>query len=114
MDDKTYVENFVKECSETQLETTGEKFVSWETLFTILVYEGLRLLLPELKEWVRLGAAAVAMKRQELKKQLVAYAKEKELDFPAAEKAAAAIADKINEKTLGRIVKGLQAEESSE
>ena len=66
------------------------------------------MLLPELREWAKLGATAIAMKRQQLRQRLREYALEKELDFPAAEQAAEVIADKINEENLERIIDELQ------
>jgi hypothetical protein len=48
------------------------------------------------------------MKRQELQKKLVEYARDKELDFPAADEAAEAVASRINQENLGRIVSALE------
>jgi hypothetical protein len=104
----TVLENFVSECAALQPEATAEKFIGWEPLISILVFEGLKLILPELKEWVKLGATVVTMKRQELQKKLVEYARDKELDFPAADKAAEAVASRINQENLGRIVSALE------
>jgi hypothetical protein len=108
MTNPAYLQSFVKECSEASVETTGEKFTGWESLVGILVYKAMRLLLPELKEWLKLGAAAVALKRQELRDRLIQYAKEKELDFPQAEKAAGQIANRIDEMNLPKIVAELE------
>jgi hypothetical protein len=110
MDGKAYLETFVRECSAVQPEATEEKFIGWEPLLAILVFEGLKCILPELKEWVKLGATVVAIKRQELQKKLVEYARDKELDFPAAEQAAEVIASKVNEENLSRLVTALEAE----
>ena len=108
MDNQNFLEDFVKECAETKPEAMDEKFVGWEALISILVYEGVRTILPELKEWIKLGATVMTLKRLELKKKLIDYATKKELDFPAAEKAAEVIADKINEENLGKIINALE------
>ncbi len=107
MSNQTYLSEFIKECSEARTEQRGEKFVGLESLIAILVYEGIKVLLPELKEWIKLGALKITLKRQEIKKRLIDYAEEKELDFPQAEEAASVIADKINEKNIERIVSDL-------
>ncbi len=104
-----YLDRFIESCKQEAPTGGGERFIGWETIVTVLVIEGLRLLLPELREWARLGATAIAMKRQELRAGLREYALEKELDFPAAEQAAEVIAEKINEDNLERIIKDLQA-----
>jgi hypothetical protein len=49
----------------------------------------------------------ITLQRQAVKKKLMEYAREKELDFPEAEKAAGVITDKIDERNLGKIVKEL-------
>jgi hypothetical protein len=67
-------------------------------------------MLPELKEWLKLAASAIAPKRLEIKKRLVDYAAEKELDFPQAEIAAGKVADKLDEKTIKQVVNALKAE----
>lgn len=108
MDNKQFLTDFIKECSEAKPESTDEKFVGWEGLVGVLVGAGLKILLPELKEWMKLGASYISLKRQELKKKLIDYAKEKELDFPAAEKAAGVIADRVNEENLGEIINALE------
>jgi hypothetical protein len=41
MTSQEYLQSFVKDCSETVVESTGEKFIGWEGLVGILVYEGL-------------------------------------------------------------------------
>jgi hypothetical protein len=108
MDSQKFIEDFIKECSQSKPEVTDEKFIGWEGLVSILVYEGIKMLLPELKEWIKIGATAIATKRLEFKKRLEAYAMGKELDFPAAEKAAQVIADKINEKNVAKLIKALE------
>jgi hypothetical protein len=103
-----YLDRFIESCKQEAPQGGGERFLGWETLVTVLVIEGLRLLLPELREWARLGATAIAMKRQHLRERLREYALEKELDFPAAERAAEVIAEEINEDNLERIIEELQ------
>ena len=40
------------------------------------------------------------LKRQEIKKKLVQYAVEKELDFPQAERAAEVVSNRLDDNTL--------------
>ncbi len=100
MNNQLHLEEFIKTCSETQTEPTGEKYIGWESLVTILVYEGIKLILPEIREWLKLGASAIALERLEIRKRLVEYAEKKELEFPQAEKAAEAVANNLNKETL--------------
>ena len=101
------IELFVKECAESAVQQSGEKFVGWESLIAVLVYQGLKLLLPQIKEWFKLGTAVMDLKRQEIKKKLVQYAIEKELDFPQAERAAEVISNRLDDNTLKDIVDAL-------
>jgi hypothetical protein len=94
-----------------KLPTRNEKepnFVGWEALVAILVYQGLKVLLPEIKEWIKIGALKIVLKRQEIKKRLIEYAKEKELSFPEAEQTASVIAEKISEENIEGIVRELE------
>ena len=109
MENHDFLNDFIKECSEEKPETTDEKFIGWESLVSILIYEGIKWILPEIREWVKLGATAITLKRLEVKKKLIEYAAEKELDFPAAEKAAEVISNKINEKNINKIIKSLES-----
>ncbi|MBA3012952.1 MAG: hypothetical protein KKF12_05995 [Proteobacteria bacterium] len=110
MKNKTYLDEFIISCLEEnddQSEQTNEKFIGWESLITILVYQGFLILLPELKEWLKLGAVAIVLKRKGLEKKLIEYAEKKELDFPQAEKAAACVSKRLDEETLKNIVEAL-------
>ncbi len=109
MTEQPYLEEFIKKCSETEIEKTDERFVGWETLLAVLVYEGIKIMLPEIREWLKLGATGIALKRLEFKKRLEEYAAEKELEFPHAEKAAEAVANNLTEETLTRIVSELES-----
>lgn len=109
MTNQAYLENFVQQCSEVKPEAGDDKFVGWEGLVAVLVYEGLKILLPELKEWVKLGGTVIVMKRMEIRKKLEKYALEKELDFPAAEKAAQNIADNIDEDNIKNIIDAFES-----
>ena len=108
MAEDKFLQEFIQECSQAVGSETREKFVGWETILTVLVIEGLKMMLPELKEWVKLGATVITTKRLALQKRLEEYALEKELDFAKAEKAAAVIADNINEENVSRIIKELE------
>jgi len=110
MDNQCYLDEFIAECVAETLEGTDEKSIpiDWENLISVLIGSGLTLLLPELKEWVKLGATAITLKRLEIKKRLLDFAKEKELDYEKAEKAAGVIADKINEKNIGKLIPALE------
>ena len=55
-----------------------------------------------------MGTAVMDLKRQEIKKKLVQYALEKELDFPQAERAAEIVSHRLDDKTLKDILDGLE------
>lgn len=105
---QNYLEDFIKECFESKPETPKEKFIGWEEIIFTLVGFGLKLILPELKEWVKLGTSVIVVKRLEIKKKLIEYAAKKELDFPAAEKASEVISDKINEENIYSLINALE------
>ena len=104
-----FLQNFINDCVESVDDNEKDRFVGWESLFSILVYQGLLIMLPELKEWLKLAASAIALKRLEIKERLIDYAAEKELDFPQAEIAAGKVADQLDERTIKQVVKALKA-----
>ena len=104
-----YLEEFANECAQQAPPDTDERFVGWEGLIITLVGIGLTVALPELKEWVRLGAQASSLIRQRLTAKLIQYATEHELDFPAAEKAAELVAERVNEDNVATLVKALES-----
>ena len=108
MSRQSYLQEFIKECSEAKPASTDEKFVGWEDIIFILAGIGLKALLPELREWVKLGAIVITTKRLELKKKLLDYAKQQELDYQAAEQAAGVIVEKIDEKNIAPLVAALE------
>jgi hypothetical protein len=112
MTNNHFMQNLIMECMQSINDEEKERFIGWESLFSILVYQGLLILLPELKEWLKLGASAVALKRQEVKKKLVQFATDKELDFPQAETAAGKVAERLDENTIKEIIKALETEKS--
>lgn len=59
MNSENFLEDFVKECSESKPESTDEKFIGQEGLVSIIAFEGIKIILPELKEWIKLGASFV-------------------------------------------------------
>src|SRR5215471_264636 len=85
MNSQSYLQEFIKDCSQAKPAATDEKFVGWENIIFILAGIGLKALLPELREWLKLGAMAITTKRLELKKKLLEYAKQRELDYQEAE-----------------------------
>ena len=109
MDNQSYLDEFIAECATETPGPTNERFIGWEDTIYVLVGFGLKTLLPELKEWVKLGATAITLKRLEIKKRLLDFAKEKELDY---EKAAGVIADKINEKNIGKLISALEGSDA--
>jgi hypothetical protein len=47
-----YLDEFVKSCLDEIFKTGDKRFLDWDTLMTIFLYEGLiRLSLPLLKDW---------------------------------------------------------------
>jgi hypothetical protein len=87
------------------------KFIEVDTVLTILIYQGLKILLPELREWIKLGFSKIVLKRIEIEKRLKDYALEKELDFKSAEKSAQKIAQNINEENIKTIIQDLEQSE---
>ena len=108
MKNKAFLENFAKECAAEAQPASGQKFVGWEELVFTLVGFGLKMILPEIKEWIKLGATTITMKRLKIRQKLIDYAIKKELDFPAAEKAAEAISNRIDDVNIGKIVEALE------
>ena len=104
-----FLQNLINDCVESVDDNEKDRFVGWESLFSILVYQGLLIMLPELKEWLKLAASAIALKRLEVKERLIEYAAEKEIDFPQAEIAAGKVSDKLDEKTIKQVVNALKA-----
>ena len=109
MAQEQFLQNFIVDCIESIDDTEKDRFIGWESLFSILIYQGLLIMLPELKEWLKLAASAIALKRQEVKKKLIEIAAERELDFPQAETAADKVADRLDENTIKQVVKALEA-----
>jgi hypothetical protein len=87
-------------------EPENERFIGWEALYGILIYEAIKLFLPEIKEWLKLPAMKLALFRQNLEKKLKEYALEKELDYQKAEQAAARIVAAVDNNLLARLFKG--------
>lgn len=108
MKNQDFLNDFIKQCSQNKPEFEGEKFIGWEQIIFTLIGFGLKAMVPELKEWIKLGAAAIALKRQELKEKLVEYAKEKELDFPTAELAAEEVSKNINADNITELIDSLE------
>lgn len=90
-------------------EQTDDKFVGAESIITILIFFGLKILLPEIQEWVKLGFAFIPLYRQKLEAKLKQYALEKGLDYKTAEIASAKIAEKINEDNISALINELQS-----
>lgn len=86
----------------------GKKFIDPDTILTILIYQGIKMLLPELREWIKLGFSRIVLKRLEIEKRLKKYALEKELYYDYAEKAASKIAQNINEKNIKDVITELE------
>ncbi len=70
-------------------------------------------MLPELKEWVKLGAKFIIIKRLEIQKRLENYAREKELDMPDAKKATTVIVDKLTEEKIVGLITALEDEKTT-
>ena len=95
--------------TENQIQTDTEtKFVDVNTIVTILVFQGLKMLLPEIREWVKLSFSKIVLKRLEIENRLKDYALEKELDFKTAQEASEKIAQNINEDNIKQIVAELE------
>jgi len=105
MNHEAKFDEFIKECSDsTEIEATTERIGGLETVLTIFVYEVIRPMLPEIREWLKLAIIPIDLKRQEIRKKLEDYALEKELDFKQAEKAANAIVKNFSVDKLKKLV----------
>ena len=92
-------------------EPENERFIGWEALYGVLIYEGIKLFLPEIKAWLKLPAMQLALFRENLEKRLKEYALEKELDYQKAEKAAARIVAAVDNNLLARLFKAIFPED---
>ena len=110
MDNRSYIDEFIAECAAETPDGTVEKSIpiGWEDTIYVLVGFGLKTLLPEIKAWVKLGSSAITLKRLEIAARLRRYAREKELDYAKAEKAAGIIANKISEKNVNKLISALE------
>ena len=88
-------------------ESENERFIGWEALYGVLIYEAIKLFLPEIKEWLKLPAMQLALFRQKLENKLKEYALEQELDYQKAEKAAARIVGAVDNNLLARLFKAV-------
>ena len=98
--------------AQAQEEPENERFLGWEALYFVLIYEGIKLFLPEIKAWLKLPAMHLALFRQKLEKKLKEYALEKELDYQKAEKAATRIVAAVDNNLLARLFKTIFPEDT--
>jgi hypothetical protein len=92
-------------------EPDTERFIGWEALYGLLIYEAIKLFLPEIQEWLKLPAMTLALFRQNLEKKLKEYALEKELDYQKAEKAAARVVAAVDNNLLARLFRAIFPQE---
>ncbi|MGE0086199.1 MAG: hypothetical protein AB7S75_17465 [Desulfococcaceae bacterium] len=104
MNNEKYLDELVKDCLvDAAQESANEKAIGWEPLIAIFVYEVIRPMLPEIREWLKLAVIPIDLKRQEIRKKLMAYAEKKELDFTQAEKAAGAVVKHITQEKIKKL-----------
>ena len=108
MSESDFLKNFAHEAAQEKPDTERFRSLGWEEVVFTLVGVGLKAILPELKEWIKLRASAIGVKRLEIQKRLTDYAREKKLDMQEAEKAAGVIADKITEENVEQLVEALE------
>lgn len=103
-------EGLLQECLKTKGNTEAvsavavERFIGMESIFGMLILYGIAALMPEIRAWLKLPAMTVVLFRQKLEKRLLDYAKEKELDYEKAEKAAEQIVKKIDISKIKRFL----------
>lgn len=116
MKQNEYLNNFMEEAQVELASSTEEQDHKGlgSTTLIVLVTWGLFQLLPELKEWLKLGVSALALKRQEIEKRLEAYAAKKELDMDEARKAAKVVAKKVTESDVKQLVQALEESQEDE
>ncbi len=93
--------------AQTHEEPENERFLGWEAIYGVLIYEAIKVLLPEIKEWLKLPAIKLALFREKLEKKLKEHALEQELDYQKAEKAAERIVAAVDNNLLARLYKAL-------
>ncbi len=97
---------FVDECMQEYYngpyEEGATRFSSeaFQIVMAVMVYQGFIVCLPLLQSWVETGATAAELKRQEIENKLKEFAKEKELDYKAAPKAAKIVAKRLTEENI--------------
>ncbi|GEM_PF-2277262 len=97
-------DEFIKDClAGAERKATDEKIIGFEAVLTILVYEVVRPMMPEIRKWIELAIIPIDLKRQEIRKKLEEYALERELDFEQAEKAANAIVKNFSVDKLKKL-----------
>ncbi len=110
MTESPAIQSLVDVCIASPPVDGNEKFLGWEGIVAVLAWQGLRILLPVLREWVGLGLTAIDLKRQEIEKGLTNWAMEKEFDMVAAKQAATLIAANLNEKNIAHIIAELETD----
>ncbi|MDW3192537.1 MAG: hypothetical protein R8G66_09230 [Cytophagales bacterium] len=86
----------------------AKELFSPESLLMLLLTHGLRSMIPFFKELLALGFTALKLKQQDIANQLKAYAKEKELDYHKAEKAANKIAGKLAKHATQEVIDAIE------
>lgn len=86
----------------------SKKSIGIDTVVTILVFQGLKMILPQIKMWIGTGIKKIELKRLEIEKKLKKYALEMELDYQEAVKAANKITKQITAKNIQNIVDELE------
>lgn len=109
-----YVDTFIQEATtqireSTTAQESKTKLIGLDDIVVVLVLQGLlTLCLPILREWIALPITALNLKEMELrtriKKKLMDYARNKNLDYESAEKAAHAITDKLSADTIKKLL----------
>ena len=111
MQNDTFIEGFIENIrQDVRQDTDQDQKFDWGTLITVLVMYGIPIVLPELKAWIKLGMSAVALQREAIKKKLIAYAAERELDFPEAELAAEKVVENIDESNVQKKIEAFDKE----
>jgi hypothetical protein len=98
--------------AQAQEKPENERFIGWEALYFVLIYEGIKLFLPEIKAWLKLPAMHLALFRQKLENKLKEYALEQELDYQKAEKAASRIVAAVDNNLLASLFKTIFPEDT--
>lgn len=114
MESDTYLDAFITKCKTEISSKQEQKYKDiGDYVLAILITSGLKTILPELKQWIKLGTSAIVLKRMEIERRLEQYAARKELDMEEARKAAHIVAENVTKENITALVEALEHEQNN-